>query len=113
MTARFTNRPWVVAPDPGRDCDECGATYAETYMVGWSLISGMVVGLATVLADDREEANAHLIAAAPDLYAACEAAMLACQDNLKMWAYKNEPALHDAFVKCKAALAKARGEASP
>jgi hypothetical protein len=43
------------------------------------------------------EANAHLIAAAPELYAACEKALYALKGRE-----------HDGFL--RAALAKARGE---
>lgn len=56
-----------------------------------------------------DEANARLIAAAPDLLAACEAAMKACQDNLSMYQYKNEPLLLGAYDACKTAIAKAKG----
>ena len=54
--------------------------------------------------------TAALLAAAWELREACRKAMLACQDNLKMYAYKNEPALMEAFEACKTAIAKADGE---
>jgi hypothetical protein len=50
-----------------------------------------------VVSDEEMEANAHLIAAAPELYAACEKALYALKGRE-----------HDGFL--RAALAKARGE---
>ncbi len=52
--------------------------------------------------------NLSLAAAAPDLLAACEAALAACQENIAMWAYKNEPALLKAIDILRPAIAKAK-----
>lgn len=38
------------------------------------------------------------------LRAACAKSLLACQDNLKMFQYKNEPLLHEAMLMCRDAL---------
>jgi hypothetical protein len=45
-----------------------------------------------------------------ELVAACRKAILACQDNLKMWQYKNEPLLQEAFDACKEIIAKVEGQ---
>ncbi len=55
-------------------------------------------------------ANARLIAAAPDLLAACKVALDACQKNIAMWAYKDEPALLAAINALRPAIASAEGE---
>lgn len=52
-------------------------------------------------------ADAHLIAAAPDLLAACELALKACQENIAMWSVKNEPILLEAINALRPAIAKA------
>lgn len=65
---QHTPGPWIVVPDQGTVCPECGEEYGESLMVAWRPKHGCsVVGLAVVLADDREQANARLIAAAPCL----------------------------------------------
>lgn len=54
------------------------------------------------------EANARLIAAAPDLFAACEAALELLTDQ--GFAFDDEPPTPE-VVQIRAALAKARGDA--
>jgi hypothetical protein len=56
--------------------------------------------------DDRAGANAHLIAAAPELYEACELALSFWYSDYPNDTYEG----HSAHDKIKAALAKARGE---
>lgn len=51
--------------------------------------------------DEQSQANAHLIAAAPELYEALDNIL-----ELASW----EPYMDDAIIKARAALAKARGE---
>src|SRR5262245_35236104 len=61
--------------------------------------------------DDEIDANGHLIAAAPDLLAACEAARELCitvlgevdADNVRKWA-------DDTFARLEAAIGKARAQ---
>lgn len=104
MTTAFkgTPGPWRAIPQAYYD----GRTDASGVL--WWL---MKPGGSPLQLDSRvnpnAEADAHVLAAATLLLAACEKAMLACQDNLKMWAYKNEPLLMEAFNECKAALAAA------
>lgn len=57
----------------------------------------------------EEEANAHLIAAAPELYEAAQAFVDA--GNMSVFDGGSDKALADAFAKAEAALRKARGEA--
>ncbi|ADU50152.1 hypothetical protein Tmar_0027 [Thermaerobacter marianensis DSM 12885] len=64
-------------------------------------------GIAIVLSDNRE-ADGHLITAAPDMYEACEAALLAIETNpIDRFLTPEEV---DAVEKLQAALRKARGE---
>lgn len=53
-------------------------------------------------------ANARLIAAAPDLLAACEAALAAMQKNIAYAAYKDEHALANGIEVVRAAIARAK-----
>ena len=62
--------------------------------------------------DDNVVANARLIAAAPDLLAACKTAMEACRENMRAYQYKNEIVLHEAFLACEQAIQKASVEAT-
>lgn len=55
--------------DPGGRCEECGTEHGEKWLI--SRDPGPV-GVAVVCCDSNEDGNAHLIAAAPDLLAACE-----------------------------------------
>lgn len=103
----FTPGPWrqqgraVYATVGAREIKVAGAKlYIEP---------GPESGASTFADQAAAEANARLIAAAPMLLEACRKAMLACQDNLREWAYKNEPALAEAFGACQAAVAEAEG----
>jgi hypothetical protein len=80
--------------------------------------SGNEFGPHSVIAQDEWTANARLIAAAPDLLAACEAALEGVGEDEKCWAdhhglcqaHNLEP-IDECWVgKCRAAIAKAKGE---
>jgi hypothetical protein len=63
--------------------------------------------LPSLLDDEESEANAHLMAASPDLYAALDSAMVLLE------AMNARCTGDTAFIlRCRAALAKARGESS-
>lgn len=68
---------------------------------------GVIDGKSVLITGTYREANAKLIAAAPDLLEACNKAMHACQDNLKAYNYKNEAALLDAYKALELAIKKA------
>jgi hypothetical protein len=55
-------------------------------------------------------ANAKLMAAAPELLAACVSAREACRENIARADYKNEQVLHTAFLRCCEAIQKAIGD---
>lgn len=78
----FTKGPWMAVFD-----DELGAYVASTDTT-YDIVCHV------------HEANAHLIAAAPDLYEALDAIIV---DDT--WGLD-----HPVYMKCRAALAKARGE---
>lgn len=86
--------------------DDCGSWLVQSISDEW-----VVKELSW---SHNEEGDAHLIAAAPDMYDACEDAFLALLSArefiLKKYGSTN-PAREDAINACRAALAKARGEA--
>lgn len=124
MKRAHTPGPWFVAPDPGHRCEECGSNSAVKHMVGWRLSSGCVVGLATVLTDDQEDANAHLISAAPCLLAVAkgyekwEADLILCDEAWGPNSCRQFPqltaALYDRLMELQAmrnaAIAKSKGD---
>lgn len=101
----FTPGPWTAGQF--RDC-----SFADGFDIGAANNSN--VALVHFDARDHElreaRANAHLIAAAPDLYAALR---ILIEDNrFDLMVGGNPKATSDLFYQCRAALAKARGEAS-
>lgn len=96
-TAKPTPGPWtvVVPMHPLRGFTH--AITAPTGAIAWTFPPGDDLALA--------EANARLIAAAPDLFAACQLAYLAIE------LYGGQSVvLDEAFGHLKAAIAKAKGE---
>lgn len=95
--------PWSVTP---KYFDEHGEALqqieAESHM------------LAEVYVCDGEEgeANARLMAAAPDLLVACHEAIIAIQANLVFAGCKDEHSLMKAFLVCKNAIQDATGHTS-
>ena len=106
VNAKHTPGPWHLHP---YDRGAWEVTTHADYLHPGSLVIAARSDLSHRAAEST--ANARLIAAAPELLAACRTAMLACQDNLRMWQYKNEIKLMEAFEACKAAVGKADGEA--
>lgn len=99
---KFTPGPWVIDPEtrPSEVCTIHGMPRDErTNYQGWAYVRGELGYWDS--SPDEEMANAHLIAAAPELYEALEAMLEECEDD------EFAPHVMDA----KAALAKARGEA--
>lgn len=88
-----------------------GPWYAEMPMSRWRVrtVNGnayiMEGGGLYTHADVRREADAHLIAAAPDLYAALDGMVSACEAL-----YKSGRLDASAWLTAREALAKARGE---
>jgi hypothetical protein len=97
MTEKWTKGPWRVRVNSKDSPDECDLS---------------ICGDIFVLADlrgpqyDHQHANAHLIAAAPDLYAALERTL-----NFIENAEGELGIVLDSGSAARAALAKARGEA--
>ena len=81
---KFTPGPWYARPDPDKILND-----------DWCIGSGKELDDIAICAEN----NAHLIAAAPDLYNALEE-VIRISDRK-----------HDAWDKAKAAIAKARGKA--
>lgn len=96
-TEAFTPGPWEVRKDPSHF-----HTASSVYECGVDFPSVAEVGGSTVV---MQEANARLIAAAPDLYAACK-------DVVNCYANLSDDALAQAVSMCRAALTKATGGAA-
>jgi hypothetical protein len=97
---RWSSGPWAARPD------ETFSTLGDKRIVAANLVSPAIVfgGLGA-----ETEANAHLIAAAPDLYAALEHAERFCPCGAR----PESPNTHPHVFGCpvELALKKARGEA--
>ena len=109
MTAKHTAGPWEKSqPKENGDITISGGFQRGKHggMVG-DLIATLTCGLST-----RQAANADLIAAAPDLLAAAQAA-LRFIDSLAMptggWPIETRAYLNDAAPKLRAAIAGAKG----
>ena len=100
---KWTPGPWVAYENAEDKCfyvaQQDGAPYTPDYSDVCGLECRTWSGERTIV----QQANAHLIAAAPDLYEALGQAVTSMQDN----GYSNS---HVAVRAARAALAKARGE---
>lgn len=106
MSASFTPGPWAAIP---MVTDADNAFYIE----GNRDAHNYVKDIATVgpCLSPQTKANAHLIAAAPDLYEACAAMVRLSQMGLEESLREpEENGNYAAFNRAVAALAKARGE---
>ena len=92
MTTKHTPGPWAVADVGEVVVCATGRTLCDVY-------SSPTTG------DEQADADAHLIAAAPDLLAALEAA-LACLN------FFGSDQIEPFRVRCRAAIAKAKGQSS-
>jgi hypothetical protein len=98
---RWSSGPWAARPD------ETFSTLGDKRIVAANLVSPAIVfgGLGA-----ETEANAHLIAAAPDLYAALALVERHFQRNQASGNFQDDDE-HEAWNAVSAALKKARGEA--
>lgn len=107
MSGKWTPGPWRVEKDTTLVWGNCNPEDASSWGMGFP-VARSVTRSFTVWAqqpdDDEAVANAHLIAAAPDLYAALEAAVW----RMRQYDYQ---AMQATLQEADAALAKARGEA--
>ena len=99
MTTKFTPGPWTATSYP----DSLEASVLAP-ICGTEAI-GEIAWIGENNFKTQAEANAHLIAAAPDMYVECEAALSFLQDDSK------SPQRRAAMIEyLEATLAKARGE---
>ena len=108
---KFTPGPWSVVEDIARDRDVNGHAIGDEYIAGFNVESGTkeVVSCEGISGcGDEERANAHLIAAAPDLYEALNNVMSEISSCLRDEEYYFGTT--ERFDNARAALAKARGE---
>lgn len=98
MTAKHTQGPWVAIPMPDGSIDICKSNAG--YHIAQMLYTGYPADV---------QANARLIAAAPDLLAALEIAegRLMCIDAQKLDTVARND---DVIDRIRAAIARARGE---
>lgn len=110
-TTKFTPGPWVA----GVSSDGHVVSMGEAIQTPWSFASHLRWECAHLIDEDEDceqgraqfqesSANAHLIAAAPELYAVAEAALYLADLG------SDDPVLVEFRDKARAALAKARGE---
>jgi len=103
MSEEFSPGPWTLEPASDRPyimADD--TTIAKTYRTSISKLG---------IVDIPGDANARLIAAAPDLYAALNSLLKTVVDDLGECGYdEGDIADHDGVKRATAALAKARGE---
>ncbi len=98
---KFTPGPWIACPDVGLQIPVASVA-KEGLKRNVSHVAGIRNG--------EGAANAHLIAAAPELYEACEILFKVTTGMMKQITHSGfEPG--SPLGKCEAALAKARGEA--
>jgi len=104
--SKHTPGPWEVSRLPPKTPDDCTTGYERE----WVYISGQDhIGLATAvwrLDGERSEtceANAHLIAAAPEL-------LEALVDFIKLFGADDDPMLIELLNKAREVIAKAKGE---
>lgn len=102
--SEWTPGPWAVEADMRSNMNRYGEADEGEYLAGWNITSkaGDVVGIEGIT--DESPANAHLIAAAPDLYKALAAIM---NHHASKVLFGNRQMADNAWN----ALAKARGEA--
>ena len=111
-TAKHTPGPWVVDEVYEDDEQRCIGIVKEGqgYIAGIHILASADTGNTEFTAED--EANAHLIAAAPAMYEALVETMKvlrSLRDNKEEWYTLVTPELLTAWDKNKAALAQAEG----
>ena len=101
---KFTPGPWIGIVNGMYQYSPMNVDSDEHDQLGWAPVTDnngdtLAIAVVTTLSDDVLDANANLIASAPDLYAALECALACHVGTDEVWI---EEAL--------AALKKARGE---
>lgn len=108
---KFTPGPWFVSEDITRDRDINCHYVGDEYIAGFNIESGAkeIVSCEGIPGcGDEERSNAHLIAAAPDLYEALSE--LVEEIGVELKAIVGVFGESREITKARAALAKARGE---
>lgn len=103
----YTKGPWRVEEDIRSEYDRGHSDYRD-YLAGYNIISdeGEIVGIEGIIPGGNAEANARLIAAAPELLEAAERAIVSMESREKQIGVISPSA-----TALRAAIAKARGEA--
>lgn len=97
--------PWEIAED-GQYFGDSSATYRALYVIQ---TNQRVIARTTLPADEKEQANARLIAAAPELLAALHGIMRHLKENC-IWRESRADYGSDLLDAARAAIAKATGE---
>lgn len=112
MKTKFTPGPWVVDADDRSDCICEGHTAISSGVIDENSWLALAQVVTTFKGDDRNreskvgKANAHLIAAAPELYALAVEIMELCGDPDHFNDVRADRFYEQALSVCK----KARGE---
>lgn len=110
---KFTPGPWTAEPRQTRDDNGHYLTYEVADAQGRCVVEFSNTSVSELNYDgesqwdEQSRANAHLISAAPELYAALESAL----EQFELLA--KEPATNPWCVQMRAALSKARGDKPP
>ena len=108
MTTKHTPGPWTVENASGRMLWIGALRIPDDERYGLhTIITGIDIEDLTTEARERKEANAHLIAAAPDLLAALEAISPLLPRSLTTTAH-GDPSWTEAIRKVEDAIAKAK-----
>lgn len=102
METKYTPGPWLIS-DQGKPATFVYALNPHGYNKFWTLVQGGGNSITERTTDEELEANARLIAAAPELLEACAA--------IVAWCDKNPPAGDALYCinQARAAIAKAEG----
>lgn len=102
---KWTSGPWGVRPDIGAPVGCLKIAHPDWPRGHTDALVAAVYGY-----KHEQEANAHLIAASPDLYAALEAAVACLVEGEKVFFSEGiGPDTEPVLARARAALAKARG----
>ena len=107
MSAKHTPGPWRV------DIDRAIVADSQARGIWRTVVADLGLPTSPNGAQERE-ANAHLIAAAPDLLEALEE-LVVTADNMRAWIERQAAATpedHAAIARARAAIAKAKGESA-
>jgi hypothetical protein len=111
VTIEHTSGPWLADREAGgfTIVDEADGRVIARLYDGRGTFPQSTFALTQYLYDGQHEANARLIAAAPDLLAALRSLIAGARPCT--WDDEDDPGQHAAWIACDQAIAKATGAA--